>query len=112
MGGHTFPEVPCIVCDQPVTLEIDLSVDEDGNPIHADCYAHRLTTAICSQTPAEKLLDTLATQPPPLCCPECGSLYSHLTATFFLQSGKACTIPLPVCGCRERHRDTPLHLDA
>jgi len=112
MGGHTFPEVPCVVCNRPLALEIDLSVDEDGNPIHAECYAHRLATARSNETPAEKLLDTLATQPLPLCCPECGSPFSHLDATFVLQSGKSCTIPLPVCSCRASHEGTALHTDA
>jgi hypothetical protein len=112
MGGHPFPEINCIVCNHPITLETDLNADENGKPVHEECYVNNLTSARSNQTAAGKLLDMLSSQLPPLCCPECGSPFSHLDATFFLQSGKSCTIPLPVCDCRERHDDTPLHMDA
>ncbi len=112
MGGHPFPEITCIVCSKPLTLETDLNADDDGKPVHEECYVNHLTRVRSNQNAAEKLLDALSSQPPPLCCPECGSPFSHLDATFFLQSGRSCTIPLPVCECRGHNYAAQPRLDA
>ena len=44
MGGHPFPEIPCIICAKPVDLTVDLSADESGRAVHTDCYVQHLTT--------------------------------------------------------------------
>jgi len=41
MGGHSFPEIPCIICSKPVDLTVDLIADENGGPVHEDCYLKR-----------------------------------------------------------------------
>jgi organic radical activating enzyme len=41
MGGHSFPEIPCIICSKPVDLMVDLIADENGGPVHEDCYLKR-----------------------------------------------------------------------
>jgi hypothetical protein len=33
----------CRICLQPVSLEADTVVDEDGNPIHENCYVKETT---------------------------------------------------------------------
>ena len=41
MGGHSFPEIPCIICSKPVDLTVDLIADENGGPVHEHCYVKR-----------------------------------------------------------------------
>ena len=43
MGGHPFPEIPCILCSKSVNLSTDLSVDENGKAVHEECYVKRVT---------------------------------------------------------------------
>jgi hypothetical protein len=43
MGGHLFPEIRCAICGDPVDLVINLCADENGEPIHEDCYVKRIT---------------------------------------------------------------------
>ena len=38
MGGRPFPEIPCILCNKPVDLTVDLHADERGQAVHEDCY--------------------------------------------------------------------------
>ena len=45
MGGHTFPELHCTICFDPVDLSIDLCADETGQPVHEGCYVSRLLSA-------------------------------------------------------------------
>jgi hypothetical protein len=33
----------CRICRQPVSLQADTVVDEDGNPIHENCYVKETT---------------------------------------------------------------------
>jgi hypothetical protein len=43
MGRHSFPEISCALCSNPVDLKIDLSADENGKAVHEDCYVKRIT---------------------------------------------------------------------
>jgi hypothetical protein len=97
MGGHPFPEIPCILCSKPVDLQANLCADENGKPVHEDCYVSRVIRELSNQTAAEKFLAMLSAQPRALSCPKCGSTLSHMDATFFLESGMSCNIPLPIC---------------
>ena len=45
MGGHPFPKIPCALCRKPVTLETDLYADENGKPVHEDCYVRRILSS-------------------------------------------------------------------
>jgi hypothetical protein len=45
MGGHTFPEIPCKICAKPVDLTGDLYADENGKPVHEDCYVKHVTSS-------------------------------------------------------------------
>ena len=45
MHNHRFPETHCIICGQPLDLRIDLSVDENGEAVHEDCYVKRITSS-------------------------------------------------------------------
>jgi hypothetical protein len=42
MGGPPFPEIPCNICRKSVDLTVDLCSDEEGNPVHVDCYVKAL----------------------------------------------------------------------
>lgn len=42
MGGHPFPKIPCALCRKPVDLETDLYADENGKPVHEDCYVKHI----------------------------------------------------------------------
>ena len=42
MGGHPFPEIPCIICSKPLDLRVDLSADENGKAVHERCYVTRI----------------------------------------------------------------------
>jgi hypothetical protein len=33
----------CRICHEPVSLKSDTVVDEDGKPIHEDCYLKEIT---------------------------------------------------------------------
>jgi hypothetical protein len=53
MGGHKLPDIPCILCNEPVDLSVDLSTDEDGKAVHEHCYVKRImnrhnTPAMCA----------------------------------------------------------------
>jgi len=112
MAGHSFPEIACSICAKPVRLEADLNADENGRIVHEDCYVSRLT-ARPNQTTAEKLLAMLSAQPPVLHCPKCGStLLQLLEVMFFLEGGKSCTVPIPVCQHCCHDDGAPLHMDA
>ena len=43
MESRSFPEIPCIVCSMPIDLQIDLYADENGKPVHEDCYVTPIT---------------------------------------------------------------------
>jgi len=42
MVGHTFPHIPCVLCNKPVDLSADLCSDEHGKAVHEECYARRI----------------------------------------------------------------------
>jgi hypothetical protein len=42
MGSRPFPEIPCIICNKPLDLSLDLTADENGKAVHEDCYVRRL----------------------------------------------------------------------
>src|ERR1700731_145537 len=42
MVGHTFPQIPCVLCNKPVDLKADLCADEHGKAVHDECYAKRI----------------------------------------------------------------------
>jgi hypothetical protein len=42
MGGHPFPEIPCVICSKPLDLRVDLSADENGKAVHEHCYLNRI----------------------------------------------------------------------
>jgi hypothetical protein len=46
----------------------------------------------------DELFDTLSAQPPLIYCPKCRNKLLHVHATFFSDSGKSWTLPLPICG--------------
>ena len=56
MGGHPFPEIPCKLCSKPVDLTVDLSADENGRAVHADCYIKHITNSR-SNPPASLMAD-------------------------------------------------------
>ena len=56
MGGHPFPEIPCILCSNAVNLISDLSADENGKAVHEECYVRRLTSS--SSNPAAAIIAT------------------------------------------------------
>lgn len=45
MAGHSFPEIPCKLCNKPVDLKVDLSADEYGKAVHEDCYIKHITSS-------------------------------------------------------------------
>jgi hypothetical protein len=45
MGGHPFPEIPCIICAKAVDLTVDLYADENGDAMHEDCYVKHITSS-------------------------------------------------------------------
>ena len=38
----TEQEIRCSICDKRVTLQEDICTDENGKPVHTDCYAKRI----------------------------------------------------------------------
>jgi hypothetical protein len=44
MKSCPFPEIPCVICSKLVDLSVDLSADENGKAVHAECYVKRITT--------------------------------------------------------------------
>ncbi len=38
----TQQEIRCSICDRRVTLQEDTCADENGKPVHTDCYAKRI----------------------------------------------------------------------
>ncbi|MGB8987234.1 MAG: hypothetical protein WCC37_11570 [Candidatus Sulfotelmatobacter sp.] len=55
MGGHPFPEIPCILCNKAVDLSADLFADENGKAVHEECYVKRLTSS--GTNPATMMAD-------------------------------------------------------
>jgi hypothetical protein len=43
MGGCSFPEIACTICNKPLDLRVDLSTDENGSAVHEDCFFKRIT---------------------------------------------------------------------
>ena len=54
MHNHPSPKAHCIICSQPVDLQIDLSADENGKAVHEDCYVNRITSS--SSNPSSTLM--------------------------------------------------------
>jgi hypothetical protein len=46
MESHSFPAVFCVLCNEAVNLRIDVYADENGKPIHEDCYVRRITNRL------------------------------------------------------------------
>lgn len=112
MGGHPFPEIPCLICSRPVDLTVDLFADEHGKTVHEDCYVNELVCAGI-RAATEQLFNELSFVPRSVHCPKCGSLLSHLKMTFSSQHGKVWTIPLPICEqCNVRSRFPAAYTDA
>ena len=42
MGGHPFPEIPCIICAKAIDLSVDLCADENGKAVHDNCYVNHI----------------------------------------------------------------------
>jgi hypothetical protein len=38
----TEPEMSCAVCNKAVDLTKDINTDENGQPVHVECYLERL----------------------------------------------------------------------
>jgi hypothetical protein len=112
VGGQSLPEIRCTICRDPVDLNIDLCADETGSPVHEGCYINRLIGARATHAAAEKLLDTLAHQPPAPFCRECGAPLLYGSVTFLLQDGKTRSIPLPICKNCHRKQPAIAYMDA
>ena len=46
MGGCSFPEIACTICNRPLDLKVDLSTDENGSAVHEDCFFKRSIPAV------------------------------------------------------------------
>jgi hypothetical protein len=57
MRNHSFPEISCIICSEPLDLSLDLSADENGKAVHQECYVNRLVAAPSHKTVIAKLFD-------------------------------------------------------
>ena len=112
MGGHTLPKILCSICRHPVDLNIDLCADETGSPVHEGCYISRLIGARATQAVAEKLLDTLAQQPPVSFCRNCGAPLLYGSVQFLLQDGRTRSLALPVCKNCHRKEPAIAYMDA
>jgi hypothetical protein len=44
MRSHSFPEIFCIICSEPLDLSLDLSADEYGKAVHTECYVKHITS--------------------------------------------------------------------
>jgi hypothetical protein len=54
MSSHSFPEIPCILCSQPVDLQTDLCTNENGKAVHEDCYVKGIRSS--SNNPAAAIV--------------------------------------------------------
>jgi hypothetical protein len=45
MDSRPIQGIRCQLCSKSVSLETDLSADENGKAVHAGCYVKRLTGA-------------------------------------------------------------------
>ena len=45
MGGHTYSEIPCTICNKVVDLSVDLTANENGKSVHEECYVNHITTS-------------------------------------------------------------------
>ena len=45
MGGPTYPEISCAICNKPVDLSVDLNANEKGEALHEECYVKHVMTA-------------------------------------------------------------------
>jgi hypothetical protein len=45
MGVHPVQKIRCPICRKPIDLTVDLCADENGQPVHEDCYARRITVS-------------------------------------------------------------------
>src|SRR5437660_1338987 len=99
------PRFPlCSLCNEAVELETS-KADEDGKAIHEECYVVKASgkTGVMANTSrfitvsqsVGDFFNTLSTLPRLLRCRRCGSKLLHLDATFFSQSRKVWTLPLP-----------------
>jgi hypothetical protein len=50
MDSRSFPEIPCALCSNPVSLISDLCADENGKAVHGECYVQHVTRS--SSNPA------------------------------------------------------------
>ena len=53
MGTRPRPETHCILCNRNVDLRTDLNTDENGRPVHEDCYVRSLSGVNSSNETAE-----------------------------------------------------------
>jgi hypothetical protein len=47
----TEPEMPCAVCNKAVDLAKDIHKDENGQPVHVECYLERLNNKSGNTSP-------------------------------------------------------------
>jgi hypothetical protein len=51
---HPLPSLPsCAICRQPVRLET-AKTDENGQPVHEDCYLQHLMTSLQYPPPSHR----------------------------------------------------------
>jgi hypothetical protein len=112
MESRSSPVIPCALCSKPVNLQIDLYADENGKPVHEECYVNRLVSARANQTWAENLHEMLSAEPAVLRCPKCGAALWQADATFLTKNGKSWMIPLPICASCSRDADTARYMDS
>jgi hypothetical protein len=48
MGGNSYPQITCAICDEAVVLSVDLNANEKGEVVHEECYFKHITTARCN----------------------------------------------------------------
>jgi hypothetical protein len=106
------PEVgkfACQLCNKPVNLNQDHCADENGKPVHENCYVQRLMSSTRSdppgpqhtrQTLAKEIADLLTTASAlSECCKQCsicGASMEHRATMFFFE-GNTWHVPLAFC---------------
>jgi hypothetical protein len=43
--GRPFHKIPCVLCNKPVDLSVDLCVDEKGKAVHDKCYFNHIAVS-------------------------------------------------------------------
>jgi hypothetical protein len=113
MESSPFPEIPCILCSKAMDLQIDLYADENGKPVHEDCYVTHVTRnhggsklregqkrfQMSDSLPSQAFIEFVSSASTPWAtnsCPDCGTELKYRDYTFFYE-GQTWEIPLPIC---------------